>query len=78
MIDGVNNVVTENYSSIPTMVSTSWEVFRFLHFPMAAWSSPLDSGVKSAVGNYRVEARMGVKVRASGMMRMRVKVDVRD
>ena len=41
---------------------------------MAAWSSSVDSGVNSVIGDYRVEVRMGVMVRASGMVRMRVKV----
>ena len=50
---------------------------------MAVWSSSLDSGVNSVVGDYRVEVRgrvevrMEVMVRASGMMRMRVKVGFR-
>ena len=56
---------------VPVTGNYSWEVFCFLHSPMADWRSSLDSGVNSAVVDYRshaVEVRMGVMVRVKVMV----------
>ena len=47
-------------------------VFCFLHFPMAAWSSSVDSGVNSVVADYRVGVRGRVEVRMGVMVRAKV------